>query len=304
MGVAMRRRSTLLTVSVLVLVLLAGTGDAQILQSQLRPPEVLRACGDATSLVTFNLLAQSVAPVLWFSPDEPLITSANREINEVGIPRELPFGANAMRSEANPRSRVYYRISRLRVLDNATSQDKHSFEALPGMGKRVVPFEKASYLHVRYLLYYPEDIGFGQHAHDIEVVEVELAIVSEVTEKGQCYSVRVARIAGAAHGSDWYTNVLDVGSDVDDLVLPPHILVEEGKHASAPDRNADGWFTPGYDATLNANDAWGVRDTLRERRIGGRLYSPAQAKDRCSNPQISISRQHRQLRDPLISHMN
>ena len=38
----------------------------------------------------------------------------------------------------------------------------------------------------------------------------------------------------------------------------------------------------------------GVRDTLRERRIRGRLYRPVQAKDRCSNPQISISTQHRQ----------
>ena len=44
--------------------------------------------------------------------------------------------------------------------------------------------------------------------------------------------------------------------------LPLHILVEEGKHASCTDRNADGQFTPGYDGTERVNDAWGVRDTL------------------------------------------
>ena len=138
-----------------------------------------------------------------------------------------------------------------------TSLPKEWFEALPGIGEEVVPLEKISYLHVRYLSYYPEDTGFGQHEHDVEVVEVELSVTPEVADRGRCYAIRVSRIAGAAHGSDWYTNVLDVGNDVDDLVLPPHVLVEEGKHASAPDRNADGWFTPGYDATLNANDAWG-----------------------------------------------
>ena len=38
------------------------------------------------------------------------------------------------------------------------------------------------------------------------------------------------------------------------------LLVEEGKHAVAPDRNADGVYTPGYDVNKRIKDAWGVRD--------------------------------------------
>jgi hypothetical protein len=40
------------------------------------------------------------------------------------------------------------------------------------------------------------------------------------------------------------------------------LLVEEGKHASCTDKNADGYYTPGYDVNKRVNDAWGVRDVM------------------------------------------
>ena len=104
----------------------------------------------------------------------------------------------------------------------------------------------------------------------------------------KCRQVRVATVYGAAHGLGLYTNVLDLNnvlrdrvSDVQTLregqtggtplksdpVWPLVILVEEGKHASAPDRNGDGVFTPGYDVNRFAADAWGARDTMRTKII-------------------------------------
>jgi hypothetical protein len=47
-----------------------------------------------------------------------------------------------------------------------------------------------------------------------------------------------------------------------DLLLPLTVLVEEGKHASAPDRNGDGAYTPGYDVNFHVSEAWGVRDNF------------------------------------------
>ena len=47
-----------------------------------------------------------------------------------------------------------------------------------------------------------------------------------------------------------------------DIKFPTTLFVEEGKHATAPDRNADGAFMRGYDVTERVNDAWGVRDSL------------------------------------------
>ena len=62
-----------------------------------------------------------------------------------------------------------------------------------------------------------------------------------------CLRVRVPRVEGLAHGVDWYTNTLRVERDT---TFPLTILVEEGKHASVPDRNADGVYTPGYDVNV------------------------------------------------------
>src|SRR5262245_38827095 len=76
----------------------------------------------------------------------------------------------------------------------------------------------------------------------------------------------IIRATGEAHGNRWYYNVLDVDTET---VLPIHMLIEEGKHAAATDKNADGYYTPGYDVTVRINDAWGIRDTIR----GGTLFS-------------------------------
>jgi hypothetical protein len=54
-----------------------------------------------------------------------------------------------------------------------------------------------------------------------------------------------------------------------ELFLPFHIMVEEGKHASISDMNADGYYTPGYDVNVRTNDAWGMRDVIRT----GELFS-------------------------------
>jgi hypothetical protein len=124
--------------------------------------------------------------------------------------------------------------------------------------------ERTSRVVLRYFFYYREDFGGHAHPHDIELVDVHLAVEKE----GECWQVRAERVIGFAHGVDWYSNELVVG---DDTRYPITILVEEGKHASAPDRNADGQFTPGYDVNERIHDAWGVRDVLGS----GALISPA-----------------------------
>ena len=263
-----------------------------VAQSLLTPPEVYNNCYIPVREPTYNDLAGRVAPVFWFSPDEPLLGPLGQ--GPVHLPAELPPpGVDlALQEEAA----LYYRISRLY---SRTSDDRSADGPLPGIGEKPVPLDAISRIHIRYLAYYPDDIGFRGHQHDLEAVEIELAIDAVTGPGGPCYSIRVARVAGAAHGSDWYTNILEVDANqVSDLVLPPHILVEEGKHASAPDRNADGWFTPGYDSTLNSADAWGVRDTLRNRILSGRVYDTKYAKNRCHSPRLKASRQHPLARRP------
>jgi hypothetical protein len=76
---------------------------------------------------------------------------------------------------------------------------------------------------------------------------------------GACRRVRLASVEAQAHGSRWYSNTLKIRPDTR---YPVTLFVEEGKHATAPDRNADGAFMRGYDVTERVNDAWGVRDSL------------------------------------------
>jgi hypothetical protein len=117
-------------------------------------------------------------------------------------------------------------------------------------------FEKVENFTVRYYFYYREDIGMNGHVHDLEVAEFEISLAR--TERG-CYQVRMTRVTAFAHGTDWYSNELIIE---DDIKVPVVLFVEEGKHATCPDRNADGIYTPGYDVNVRINDAWGVRDVF------------------------------------------
>src|SRR5262249_10041825 len=61
---------------------------------------------------------------------------------------------------------------------------------------------------------------------------------------------------------------------------------EEGKHASAPDRNGDGAYTPGFDVDIHPNDAWGVRDILRTRWLQGPTFRSDMAKRRLDKDRV------------------
>jgi hypothetical protein len=58
------------------------------------------------------------------------------------------------------------------------------------------------------------------------------------------------------------------------------LFVEEGKHGSCTDRNADGIYTRGYDVNQTVNDAWGVRDIMGSGLLLSSAYSPEMTKPR------------------------
>ena len=241
----------------------------------------------------YHDLALAVAPALWFSPNEPLFGPGGNIENTV-IPARLPWsGASSEERSRTPTASrvVYYRISavrlRNRIQEGPVTSPSGRRRSFQDAGFDQVPLALVSSVRILYLMYYPEDVGFRGHSHDLEAVAITLTITPVSAASGTCYTTRISQITGGAHGVDWYTNTLTIGeSPHDGVILPPHILVEEGKHASAPDRNADGVFTPGIDVNRDVNDAWGVRDTMRPSFMGLPTYDVDQAKDRCTNPQI------------------
>ncbi|MGC4000793.1 MAG: hypothetical protein QM767_26415 [Anaeromyxobacter sp.] len=231
------------------------------------------SCGDAAPNVLWRgakpslsapELAELAAPVLWFTPDEPLLR-AGGNVPPDPHPCDAPSSAPV----------VYWAVDRLQL--HGTERVQEPAEQDPRLG------ERASRVVLRYFFYYREDIGGGSHPHDIEFADVHLAVEQE----GDCWQVRVERVVGFAHGVDWYSNELVVG---DDTRYPLTLLVEEGKHATAPDRNADGQFTPGYDVNLRIHDAWGVRDVFGSGALISPGYTSTMTKQR--PPRFRVAPEH------------
>jgi hypothetical protein len=208
--------------------------------------------------ITLDEIAHIAAPVMWFSPDEPLLLSGM----STGLPDPHPCDEKPAENGV-----VYYQPYFIRLNAGAEPVSK-PFETDPEF------FTKVNSFLLRYYFYYQYDYGFDGHEHDIEIAIFQL--VPERTLDG-CYQLRLLEVECMAHGVDWYNNILTVEHDTR---FPIHILVEEAKHASCPDRNADGHFTPGYDVTKHINDAWGVRDVLGSGYLLGASFKASMAKAR------------------------
>ena len=233
-----------------------GPPGAECCRHELRGEEGGLVWTGSDETMTLERLAAYAAPVLWFSPDEPLLKpGAGRprlKGKDIVLPEPFPF-------EEDPgQPVVYFRVRRLLQREDEPGAGAY----VPDRGDRgqsVVDLRKVAGIDLDFFFYYTMDVGGGAHEHDVEFIETRLA-VARTPHCPECpLAIGLMKVTGKAHGIRWYDNILDVDAGAQ---LPIHILVEEGKHASCTDRNADGYYTPGYDVTQHQNDAWGVRDTL------------------------------------------
>jgi hypothetical protein len=191
--------------------------------------------------MTASKMAALAAPILWFSPDEPLLRGA--EDDAIRLPETLPF------EEAPDAPVLYYQLDQVVGLSE-TALDRD----VSNKADLVINLDSVGAFRMSYFAYYSSEEGLGRHQHDVEAA----------AERN--YILVVTRVTGKAHGIKWFWNVSDV--DIEST-FPFTMLVEEGKHAFATDKNGDGYFTPGYDVSRYVNDAWGIRDNIR----GGALLS-------------------------------
>ena len=201
-------------------------------------------------------IATLLAPVLWFSSDEPLVVLRNTPPPPHPHPHDRPSTGPV----------VYYQATVIVLRGN---------ERVAGTGEADSRFfEKVDHFVLKYFFYYDEDRGFNPHAHDLEAINL---LVDLDRAQNGCNRIRLRRVEGLAHGLRWYSNIQRVERDT---VLPITVLVEEGKHASVPDRNGDGVYTPGYDVNTRVNDAWGLRDVLGSSVLQGARYTASMSKPR------------------------
>jgi len=203
--------------------------------------------------VSFYDLAVNAAPMLWFSPDEILLYD---EDGNIQLPQAFPF-------EESQSPVVYYKIRNL----YAEGRTPYAVNGAKNEKDfRVIDLRDVVALDLDFYYYFEEETGLGSHPHDIESMTLQIQVLDVPNCTEYKYGIAIKRVIARAHGLHWYNGVFDVDAQT---FFPLSILIEEGKHASAPDKNADGIFTPGFDVTRRVNDAWGVRDVITT----GRLFS-------------------------------
>lgn len=207
-------------------------------------------------------LAAYCAPIFWFSADEPeLMNKSGKDIN---IPAHFPFESKTDSPV------VYYQIPYILSKKNVSGTvfKKDFFD----YGNSIIDLSKIRAVDIYYSHYYRFEAGLGSHEHDTEQAQFQFFVRYHLdSNKVKQYYIFFIRVTAKAHALEWYDNIYEIDTDNPDyeLNLPFTISVEEGKHASCTDMNADGYYTPGYDVNVRKNDAWGLRDVIRT----GELFS-------------------------------
>ncbi len=133
-------------------------------------------------------IATLAAPSLWYSRDEPLLLSDNPVIPEFH-PCDVP--------STDPV--VYYQVVEIKYRGDEPverpEEDDPRF------------FEKVEHFILKYFFYYREDSGLGGHPHDLEAAEFEIYLDQLDSDE---YVVRLSSVTALAHGSRWYSNILNV----------------------------------------------------------------------------------------------
>jgi hypothetical protein len=219
------------------------------------------------SRMTVARFASYMAPILWYSPDEPNLNEKSGP--DIRVPEPLPS-----ESAGTVRPVLYYQLNRALRSPGSNADVIARVEGHPDQS--TLDLSHLALVFVKYFGYFATEEGLGAHPHDIEPAEFRVAIAPSTWDGfkrwipggPRCattnYVIAVTRVSGQAHGLVWFWNVINTDEYTQ---FPMHLLVEEGKHAFATDKNGDGVFTKGFDVNVRINDAWGVRDIIRTGRV-------------------------------------
>jgi hypothetical protein len=233
----------------------ASENDLNALASLLPQPEVPQARGAAPAMSwTFFHVVPDVslyAPILETAGQERVFPSSVRLWSELRGELDVSASAVTGKEEVDAYLRAYLRRGAARKQECTLYERVSSYSG--------------SWL-IEYWIYYPFDVGgLEPHAHDSEHLFVEVDKLGGT----------IAALFGGAHGmlapNNTYLILDDKGYP---LELPLFAMVELGKHATAPDVNRDGVFTPGLDENYFKESAkvWGIRDAFGTKDTHFLLY--------------------------------
>jgi hypothetical protein len=205
------------------------------------------------SVMSLKKLAAYCAPIFWFSADEPELF--NKKGKDIRIPVHFPFEI------PTDTPVVYYQFKNF-VARGDDEISPYVKDTSDGADKKV-DLKKFSAFEIYYSHFYSNEAGLGGHKYDTEQAQFRVYVNRPKTDSANIFQLIILEVTGKAHALAWYDNIWSVDPHAIEVKLPMHIHVEEGKHASCPDINGDGYYTPGYDVNVRTNDAWGIRDVIR-----------------------------------------
>ncbi len=215
--------------------------------------------------ISFEKLAAFAAPMLWFSPDEILLydKDGNKQ-----LPKAFPF------EKEGKTPIVYYKLRNVYGIDKELAV-LHSESLDPRL--KLLDLSQVKAIDLDFYYYFAKETGPTGHDHDIESITIQLRVEEVTFCPEYSYAITAKKVTARAHGNQWYYNAFEVDAQT---FFPLSILIEEGKHASCTDKNADGIYTPTYDVTERINDAWGIRDIITSGRLVTGGFQAWMAKSR------------------------
>jgi len=208
--------------------------------------------------MTLERFAAYVAPVYWFSPDEPSLQG--RHGADIRLPEIIPGEPFVDRPV------VYYQFDE--ILSRSDGDGPAYLPGASGHADASLDLNNTAAITLGIFAYFRDEVGLGAHPHDLEATSFKVSVARDTSHVLREYSepcdvpsyvIVVTRTSAKAHGLRLFWNVVETDEYTS---FPMHLLVEEGKHGIATDKNGDGYFTPGYDVNVRINDAWGVRDNM------------------------------------------
>ena len=122
--------------------------------------------GPETQMRT-DRIAAYLAPILWFSPDEPLLRRSSGP--DIRIPEAIP-------PEPVPeRPVLYYQIDRVMTRPDTLGSSLTRDSA--GPAATVINFNKTAVIIISYFAHYASEEGLGAHPHDIEPAEFRVSVI-------------------------------------------------------------------------------------------------------------------------------
>lgn len=241
--------------SVAALLWLSAMGRITLAQDPLIHPEVQ--------------VSREYAPMLWLSPGEPFYPTLPHPFGFDGVDNdgdgatdladadEVWVGVGGADEDA--------RLARINRAFQARDPEPRIIFSAPRPFNIPTSGEELDVLQL--WLYYAADVGVGRHEGDSEHAFIFLSRPSAAAN-GVLGRRRVRAVVGAGHTGDTANNILAASRDEEGGTLPSRLpqhmplLVEYGKHATAPDRTMDGRFNYGFDSNVFPQAAWGSRDAF------------------------------------------